>query len=134
MAYYEKRQIPWGASHPDLCPDCGARLLLTSLPWGPGYQCENILCKGYASAHATNGEPMGTAVPKEVRQMRVRLHDLIDPLWADSDNPGAKRNEIYGRLAKQLGFEEFHVSSLDKRQCEEVEFFIKAWYYDMGGI
>jgi len=109
------------ATHPAACPDCGSRLIL--------YRCGNIIayfcefrltkgCEGLASAHA-NGAPMGTAVPKETRQARMLLHELLDPYWKNAREKNKTRQHIYEILGNELGVEPFHIALLDLNQAKE---------------
>lgn len=118
-------QYPIGTLHPSPCPECGGKLFLNVSRYGPYYMCENLYqygCDGTAGAHAT-GEPLGIPGNKRIRQMRIVLHNQIDPLWQQyrGETVKQKRDEIYEllrsefvRQGKLTDEQKFHVADLDE--------------------
>jgi len=113
--------IPLGTPHPNPCPDCGKRLLLTKFgDKGCGYACEDrnrTGCRGNAGCHP-NGKPLGKPIDQEGRHLRVILHSLIDPYWLNTRAQVPKRNAIYEFFRKKMKLSVFHVSILTKDQLK----------------
>ena len=70
-------------------------------------------------ANADGTAPLGTAANKELRQLRHKIHRLIDPFWERAGDKRAHRRELYAHLTlfgHRHGIvpkgEAFHVSTL----------------------
>jgi len=104
--------IPLGTPHPDPCPQCGAELILRIFSYGPAYLCQRFpVCTGAASAH-NDGVPLGTAVSKEIREWRIRLHDYIDQFWQRRNDSHERRKAVYKAMAEAMNTDEFHIAYL----------------------
>lgn len=69
------------------------------------YQC--LDCNGYVGTHK-DGRPLGYIVNNEVKKMRIRIHNLIDPIWKSRK---MKREEVYKKLSDFCG-RQFHTGSI----------------------
>ena len=81
---------------------------------GMAYICED--CKGYVGCH-NDGRPLGTIVDKETKQLRMKVHAIIDPLWKSKKY---KRKTVYKRIAEALGVNSFHTGECDAETCNVV--------------
>jgi len=65
-------------------------------------------CFNFVSSHKKNQEPLGVIPTKEMRQLRNKIHGILDPLWQNGE---VKRSKIYSRMS---GFmkNEFHTATL----------------------
>lgn len=112
-----KMAIPYGTPHPDPCPRCNSKLILRPTRFGPAYLCENYgkPCNGSASAHK-NGEPLGTAVDKGTKAIRVLVHNMLDPYWKFRPDSAEERTRLYCFMTEQMKMDEFHIGQLDIEQ------------------
>lgn len=78
------------------------------------YWCKD--CDAYVGCHNNTEKPLGTMANKELRQKRMEVHALIDPLWKTKKYP---RWKVYKMLSDAFG-EEIHVGESDLEKCEEI--------------
>lgn len=76
--------------------------------------CRN--CGAFVGCHENTRNPLGTFADKELRQARMKVHAVIDPLWKSKKYA---RKTVYLRLKEAFG-EEIHVGESDKQRCEEI--------------
>lgn len=94
------------------CDPCKARV---------GCHKNGAVCDGIKS----NGTlPLGTAANAELRNARMAIHNMVDPLWQQAARRGKARKTVYAALTNfgQLhGFVEpqgvYHTGSLSLQQC-----------------
>ena len=67
-------------------------------------------CRHYVGAHRDTMKPLGTIPTPQIRTRRAQLHSELDPLWK---HYGLNRKQLYARLAKMLGIEEFHIGEVN---------------------
>ncbi len=79
------------------------------------YYCKP--CDAYVGCHNNSKKPLGTLANKELRQWRIKAHEVIDPLWGRKGHYA--RRTIYIRLKEAFG-KEIHVGSSDIEQCKEI--------------
>lgn len=72
----------------------------------PLWQCP--LCDNFVGCHKGTDKPLGVIVSKEVKAIRVALHNLIDPVWKTKK---LSRKEVYRALSKVLGYE-YHTGNI----------------------
>jgi hypothetical protein len=72
---------------------------LSSLPFWICKQCNNFVGCHYKTKNRTR--PLGVISNKEVKNAKVHIHKLIDPLWK---NGLMKRGELYSKLSDKLGY------------------------------
>lgn len=81
------------------------------------WQC--VHCKNFVGCHENANQnklrPLGVIANKELKGARVRIHQIIDPLW---QNGIVKRGELYAMLTSELGYQ-YHTGEL--RSMEEAE-------------
>lgn len=70
------------------------------------YQCPH--CKAYVGTHS-DGSPLGVIPSKELREARVRVHNVIDPLWKSGK---IKRGKLYGMIARHFGLKAYHTGEI----------------------
>ena len=82
--------------------------------WPYCYYCDD--CGAMVTCHPNTYAPMGKMANSAVRRMRVRLHELLDPIW---QNNWLTRYDCYVWLGKELGIkEECHISNLNHDQIK----------------
>ena len=57
------------------------------------YYCEP--CNAYVGCHKNSRKPLGTLANKELRELRIRTHEIFDPLWKSGK---MTRSEAYKML------------------------------------
>lgn len=81
------------------------------------WQC--VHCRNFVGCHENANQnkfrPLGVIANKELKQARIRIHNLLDPLWRAGK---VKRSELYAILSKELGYV-YHTGEL--RSIEEAE-------------
>ena len=84
--------------------------------WRATYRCA---CGASVGTHP-DGRPLGTLADAKLREARVRVHAILDPLWAHTSEKGV-RNRVYAALGAAMGLsvEECHVARFDLAQCEQ---------------
>ena len=75
-------------------------------------------CKNFVGCHKNANKnklrPLGIIANKELRQARIQIHKIIDPIW---QKERMKRGEVYALISSELGYQ-FHTAEL--RNLEEV--------------
>lgn len=131
-----------------LCAHCNAPALLTTgVTIYPSWQeladkffwkCEN--CDAHVGCHGTTMESLGRPANKELRNARIKLHNLkVDPLWKTAVEScgykpedararkiitNAARGRVYRYLGvkMQLDVEHCHIAMFTLDQCRQ------AWH------
>jgi hypothetical protein len=80
------------------------------------YFCRD--CDAYVGCHNNSVIPKGTLANKELRELRIKCHEIIDPIWRYQ---GIKRKVLYKALSRWWGGE-FHIGWLREDDCK---YFIK---------
>lgn len=90
--------------------------------YGKFYGCTRWpACDGVNGANQTDGRPLGVLADKETRELRVRVHELLDNVWlGERERRREARAIAYEWLARfmRLPAEKCHVSMFTKKQCE----------------
>jgi hypothetical protein len=116
------------------CPYCNAKAKLLrqvdagypyQADYGPTWTC--VPCKAWVGCHAnsTRHAPLGRLADAELRQWKMKVHDVFDPLWQrkmrrDACNQFEARNAGYKWLAGEMGLEikRCHVGEFDIEECK----------------
>lgn len=125
-----------------LCPHCGnpGEYRGPETKYGPrfaGYP-RLIVCTGncdsYTSCHRDTLLAKGTMADLKLRQLRKKIHGLIDPLWKKEpldfrSKSIGRRKALYQAFGEMMGMKEFHVAHLDRRQAESFLdlFYTEPW-------
>jgi hypothetical protein len=118
------------------CPYCGrpavhrhsSAHIYRGRDYGPVWQC--LECDAYVGCHP-DGAPLGRLADKELRQAKMAVHSVFDPLWQDVEGAygdgvvmsnrikKAMRGRAYEWLAHHLGItkDECHVGMFDVPTC-----------------
>lgn len=101
------------------CPYCGGTATLEP-PRREGWRAVWRCACGASVGTHPNGKPLGTLANAELREARIRVHAVLDPLWHHSSEKGLRRR-VYQALAAamQLTEDECHVGSFTLAQCEQ---------------
>ena len=57
-------------------------------------------CKNFVGCHPNSTRPLGVIANKEIKQMRIKIHNLLDPIWKSGK---MSRKEVYKQLSDVLG-------------------------------
>lgn len=70
------------------------------------YKCDE--CKSYVGSHGANNQPLGCIPSLEIKQLRMEIHEMIDPIWKSRQ---LTRKQVYRKLSGRLGYE-FHTGNI----------------------
>jgi len=62
------------------------------------WKCDK--CNNYVGCHNRTKTPLGSIPTKEIRAIRIQLHQLIDPIWRSGT---LSRSEVYRIISEALG-------------------------------
>lgn len=98
---------------PKICNICGkdsvifaSNKIIYGKEYGSGkcYYCTE--CGAYVGTHKPRPEEaLGLLANKEMRDMKMKCHDIFDALWKTKDTRKEQcqtRNELYARLAREM--------------------------------
>lgn len=86
----------------------------------PFWKCDT--CKNFVGCHWKSDKPtkpLGNIPTKEVKQIRMKIHSILDPLWKQGK---MRRSELYAVLSKELGYT-YHTAEI--KSVEDGEKIIK---------
>lgn len=75
---------------------------------------ECLECYGFVSSNKRTGEPLGIIATDEMKKLRMRIHETIDPIWKEGL---ISRSEVYTKMSRALGISRYHTANL--RTLEE---------------
>lgn len=103
------------------CPYCGKSAKYIESK----YCCEE--CDARVGVIAGTSIPLGKLANKELREMRAKVHSLIDPIWKKDE---MMRRNLYAGLAAYMGIpmKETSIGRFDLKQCEKAIRFIEENY------
>lgn len=106
-----------------ICPYCDQEApwtdnaLVYGKRYGKSYMCYWCKdCDAYVGCHNNTRDPLGTMANKELRQMRMKVHRLIDPLWKEK---GWRRAKVYSKLNDFFGYH-VHMGGSDMNVCKKI--------------
>lgn len=79
---------------------------LSRLPFWECPKCLNTVGTHYKSSEPL--KPLGVIATKEMKTMRVDIHNLIDPIWKSGV---MTRTQVYGFISRRLGHD-YHTGEL----------------------
>jgi hypothetical protein len=87
--------------------------------FGPVWQC--LPCLAWVQCHPQTSVALGTPARRELRQLRLRVHQYMDELWryGDKGDRTQRRTLTYMKLAEKMGipFQECHVGQFNEVRC-----------------
>lgn len=89
---------------------------LFNLPFWKCNGCGNFVGCHHKTKDSTR--PLGVIPSNQVKQLRKKLHAIIDPLWKGSSDKRSARKLIYCKISEFLGYE-YHAAEI--RSVEEAE-------------
>ena len=103
------------------CPFCEDRVVKTTNDkiygkmYGNGMCYKCVSCDAYVGCH-DDGKPLGTPANKELRALRKKCHDTLDPLWKSGQ---MSRNEVYTILSIKMNKDknQTHVALFNEEDC-----------------
>ena len=79
------------------------------------YQCP--VCKNFVGTHKGTDRPLGVIASAEIKKERMKIHDILDPLWKCKKYP---RKELYKQISSRLGYD-YHTANLKSiEECRKV--------------
>ena len=95
---------------PTVCNLCGGKVVLTrnseiyGKSYGSGYCYLCTECGAYVGTHKKRPyDALGILADKEMRQMKMKCHDLFDQKWKSKKSQHHARELAYERFAKKMG-------------------------------
>lgn len=81
------------------------------------YHCDD--CDARVGTHGKGKRALGTLANKELRDLRMTCHRLIDPYWRTKK---MSRRRVYERLAAfmEISAQEAHIAMFNEDQCRKV--------------
>lgn len=58
-------------------------------------------CANFVGCHPGTAQPLGVIANKELKQARMKIHALLDPIWKNGKMP---RRDIYTHITGELGY------------------------------
>ena len=103
------------------CPYCSKEAKLVDSieiykqSYGMIYLCKP--CEAYVGCHFGTDKPKGSPAKKELRVLRMKVHNLFDPLWQRND---IKRSEAYRWLQEKMNMPKrlAHIGMFNEEQCK----------------
>ena len=122
--------------YPKVCNLCGGEVVYISNAWvygkeygsGRCYFCTK--CGAYVGTHKVRPmQAMGILADKEMRDMKMKCHDLFDAKWKGKSKQHHARDLAYTRLAKKMGIpkEECHFGYFDIEQLNKAYKILEEW-------
>lgn len=122
---------------PKVCNLCGGEVKLipnsqiyNGRSYGSGFCYLCTECGAYVGTHRKRPfEAMGILADKDMRQMKMKCHEIFDQKWKDKKHKHHARNLAYTRLAKKMGIDvdDCHFGYMDMEQLN------KAYEILIGG-
>ena len=76
-------------------------------------------CGAFCGCHPGHIRPLGLPADAETRELRQRVHALLDPLWLQAKARGEARTRVYAWLGTALGLRssDCHVGMFNADTC-----------------
>ena len=91
----------------------------------PFLKCDD--CKNFVGCHYKTPKPtrpLGCIPTIEIRNLRNKIHRILDKKWENSPNPKKTRSELYYKISEFLGYS-FHTAETKTiEECEKIYNFI----------
>jgi len=71
-------------------------------------------CDAYVGCHKNTKDPLGSMANKRLRELRIKCHNLFDPLW--SSIPILTRKQAYKFLEEVTGIK--HIARATEKECK----------------
>ena len=96
--------------------------------YGKSYMCWLCpKCEAYVGCHNNTREPLGTLANKELREWRIKAHEVIDVYWKELDYT---RKQVYDILREYYGCD-IHVAEADIDMCKDlimgIDSIMESW-------
>ena len=79
------------------------------------YKCP--VCQNFVGTHKATNEPLGCIPNKELKQQRMRVHAIMDPLWQQGK---ISRKDLYKEISSKLGYRYHTGNTRSIQECETV--------------
>ena len=79
------------------------------------YRCP--VCKNFVGTHKGTEIPLGVIANEEIKNARMHIHSLLDPIWRSGK---VSRRKCYKLISNKLGYE-YHTANLKSiDECRNV--------------
>ena len=121
--------------HPKVCNLCNGKVvyisndLIYGAKYGSGYAYLCTECKAYVGTHKPRPrEALGILGNKEMRDLKIKCHNIFDKLWKTSK----QRKALYSKLAKELNIplRECHFGYFDINRLNDAYKILRSWESD----
>ena len=106
-----------------ICPYCnkqsyyGENKIIYWRNYGASYMCYYCKdCNSYVWTHKNTKRPLWTMADKELRELRIKTHEIFDKLWK---NNTMTRPQAYRKLKKYFR-KEVHIWESDILMCNRI--------------
>lgn len=123
--------------HPTKCNICQGRVIYTSnatiygRQYGSGYCYYCTECGAYVGTHEPRPkEAMGLLADREMREMKIKCHELFDSFWKTlKTGRGKMRRSLYQRLANQmhLSIGDCHFGYFGSEELNIAYIILQSW-------
>ncbi len=101
---------------------------------GKAYICNRFpVCRGNVGTHP-DGRPLGFIADPKTKELRIKVHAKIDPIWQDAGLEGKhrkrKRAAVYGWMSAIMGIQSYHTAEMTADDCRRALLLIEQFPYD----
>ncbi|WP_347136434.1 zinc-finger-containing protein [[Clostridium] symbiosum] len=124
-------------TRPKICNICGEKVEYISnaeiygRQYGSGFCYRCTACGAYVGTHKPwPDKAMGILANAEMREWKIRCHDLFDSFWRQSGKGMQKRRQkLYRRLAEEMGIAvtECHFGYFKLEQLKQAYTILERW-------
>lgn len=112
----------------DIYPNWKAKKLEDAQRVAKSYFWQCPTCKLYVGCHPKSKRPLGALPTQRLRRARLKIHDILDPLWKKGRNRRKKRTEVYTKLSNDLGYEYHTAAIIDIEEAKRIYRIIQGYY------
>lgn len=83
----------------------------------PFWKCD--ACGNFVGCHHKTGNPtrpLGCIPTRAIKNKRLEIHRMIDPIWQSGQMP---RGKLYREIARRIGRPRYHTAEIDSLEAAE---------------
>jgi hypothetical protein len=92
------------------------------------YQCKEH--DALVGCHPDTKIPLGKLALPALRQLRLAVHRLFDPLWIDGDMSRSEAYRFFGKLMN-LSKQKCHVAKFDEDTCQKAIMLLNSYWEEI---